>query len=85
MKIIGYKEAKALMQDGYKVLECPQFRGSNIPYLQSPDGKLGDRIRSDSWDKLRRECHLVEKQRHGYRGQHVNYLWAYGDKKEETA
>ncbi len=78
-KIIGYAKAKALMQEGYRVLEVPRFRGFPDKFLQSPDGKLlSDRIRSDSWDKLRQECHLVEKQYHGKRNQHVNSLWAYG-------
>ena len=77
-KIIGYAEAKARMQEGFKVLTVPQFRGGDIPYLQSPDGKRDDRIRSDSWDKLRRECHLEEKLEPHKRGGRC--LWAYGDK-----
>ena len=76
-KIIGYQKAKDFMLKGAHVLEVPQFRGAHIPYLKV-DGVTSEyRIRSDSWDKLRLECRLVEKQYHGKRCQHVNYLWAY--------
>jgi len=78
MKIIGYAEAKALMQAGARVLEVPQFRGAHIPYIKNQDGTTGVRIRSDSWEKLRRECHLEEKlDPHKRSGR---YIWAYGDK-----
>lgn len=77
-RIIGYKEAKTRMKEGFKVVECPQFRGAHIPYLRSSDGTMGDRIRSDSWEKLRRECHLEERLDPHKRG--GRYLWAYGDK-----
>ena len=78
-RIIGYQTAKNLMQQGHYALEVSTFRGANRVYMQSPDGVRGNRIRADSWDKLRRDCHLKEKQGHGKRGQLINYLWAYGD------
>ena len=81
MRFLGYRQAQALMKEGCRVLVIPQFRGANLVYVQDQAGKLGDRIRSDAWDRLRPECHLVEKQHHGKRGQHVNYLWAYGELK----
>ena len=85
-KIIGYAKAKALMQEGCTVREVKQFRGGNIPYIRKPDGtrfedgNLDLRIRSDSWDKLRRECHIVRKEP-GPGKLSASYVWTYGDAK----
>lgn len=78
MKYLGYRQAQALMKEGCKALVVPQFRGASLVYVQDQAGNLGDCIRSDAWDRLRPECHLIEKQHHGKRGQHINYLWGYG-------
>lgn len=83
-RIIGYATAKALMQKGCIVRSVPQFRGADIHYLQNPDqspfedGSRYLRVRSDSWDKLRRECHLESKDPGN--GKRATYIWAYGDK-----
>lgn len=74
-KIIGYKQAKALMLDGCKVQESTQIRGSNIARIKTADGELAERIRSDMWDKLRKECRLVETLHDGLRGQNRRYIW----------
>lgn len=83
-KIIGYAKAKTLMQEGCTVREVPQFRGAGIPYIRKPDGTrfengtLDLRIRSDSWDKLRRECHMTGREL-GAGKRSGTRIWAYGD------
>ena len=74
-KIIGYKQAKALMTEGCKVQESAQIRGGNLARIKRPSGELAERIRSDSWDKLRKECKLIEKIADGTRGQNRRYIW----------
>ena len=74
-KIIGYKQAKALMLEGCKVQESPRFNNGNVAHIKTPDGNLAERIRSDSWDKLRQECRLAEKLVSGRRGQDRRYIW----------
>ena len=74
-KIIGYMQAKALMLEGCKVQESPRFHDAPVAYIKTLDGKLAERIRSDSWDKLRRECRLVETLTSGRRSQEHRYIW----------
>ena len=74
-KIIGYKQAKALMLEGCKVQESPRFHDSHVAHIKTPEGKLTERIRSDSWDKLRKECRMVEKTAVGGRSRDAQYIW----------
>lgn len=74
-KIIGYKQAKTLMLGGCKVQVSPRMRDSSVARIKTPDGNLAERIRSDSWDKLQRECRLVETLTSGLRNQNRQYIW----------
>ena len=76
-KIIGYKQAKILMLEGYRVKECPQIRGGSIPYLYSPEGITCYRIREDSWRKLQAECRFVKRETFGKRSRDAIYIWEY--------
>lgn len=74
-KIIGYMQAKALMLDGCKVQESPRFHACHVAHIKTPDGKLAERIRADSWDKLRQECRLVESLANGQRSRECRRIW----------
>lgn len=75
-RCIGYKQARQLMQEGRKAMVIPQFRGAHRIYILDEENLPRDRVRADSWDKLRQECVLIEKTHHGRRGQHTNYIWS---------
>lgn len=76
-KIIGYKQALALMQEGYRVKECPQIRGGSIPFLYSPEGVTCYRLREDTWAKLMLKCRFVKRETFGKRGRNAIYIWEY--------
>lgn len=82
-KIIGYKQAKELMLQGYKVKTVPQIRDGSIPFLYSPEGVTCYRIRADSWAMLRRECICVKRETFGKRDRNAFYIWEHkGNDKE---
>lgn len=82
-KIIGYKQALALMKEGYQVKECPQIRGGSIPYLYSPEGITCYRLREDTWRKLQMKCRFVKRETFGKRGRNAIYIWAYRGSEDE--
>ncbi len=74
-KIIGYKQALALMQEGYRVKECPQILGGRIPYLYNPEGVGHYRLREDTWRKLQLICRFVKRETFGKRSRDAIYIW----------
>ena len=80
MKIIGYQKAKGLMQAGRVVREVCLYRGGLVAFLGLPDGEDEFHVRADAWDRLRRECHLVDDYFHKNSKTRKVYVWSYGPK-----
>lgn len=57
--IVGYKAAKEAMENGYQVICYHTFRGGSEVHLYDPGAnEICEKLRIDTWAKLRKECHL---------------------------
>lgn len=80
--VIGYKQAKESVENQYEVVVFNGFRGGIRVHLQDPASKeLCERIRSDAWAKLRKECHLDRTERRSKRS--TQYVWKFGPEPQE--
>ena len=80
--VIGYRQAKESMQNQYEVVVFNGFRGGIRVHLQDPASKeTCERIRSDAWEKLKKECHLDRTERRTKKT--TQYVWKYGPAPKE--
>lgn len=81
--IIGYKRAKEALENQYQVIAFTYYRGDRVAHLFDPGSKeICERIRSDSWEKLRKECHL-DRQENFRSNRSMDYFWKLGPKPAE--
>ena len=81
--IIGYKNAKEALENGYEVICYHGFRSGITSHLFDPGSEeICERIRSDAWSKLRTECHLSRGVNFTSR-RSKDYFWKLGPAPKE--